>query len=105
MLQQEVLELHDQNYFSEKASKLENNSALVKDKYSFSFEDQYFSVMRKSGLSMLLVMADDPVLLDPLKNLVLNVEDQINKYNITDSQFLPAKEIDLLGLIDTLETL
>jgi RNA polymerase nonessential primary-like sigma factor len=108
MLQQEVLELHelfDHNDVPEKGLKLLNNLGKAKDKYDLPFEDQCFAAIRKSGISMLLVMSDDPTLLDPLKNLILNVEEQILKYNIQDSQLLPAKEIDLLGLIDTLETL
>jgi RNA polymerase nonessential primary-like sigma factor len=108
MLQQEVLELHeqlDQNDFPEKGIKFLDNSGTVKYKNDLPFEDQCFSAMRKSGISMLLVMSDDPILLDPLKSLILNIEDQILKYNIQDAQFSPAKDIDLLGVIDALETL
>ena len=108
MLQQEVLELND--YFDpgelpEKEHKLLESSIVAKDKHDLPFENQCFSAMSKSGISMLTLMADDQSLLDPLKTLILNIEDQIRKYNIQDATLSSIQEADLLGVIDTMETL
>tara|TARA_R110001592_G_scaffold177076_2_gene417323 strand:- start:133454 stop:134659 length:1206 start_codon:yes stop_codon:yes gene_type:complete len=108
MLQQEVLELND--YFDpgelpEKEHVLSGRSGVAKDKYDLPFQHQCFSAMRKSGISMLTLMADDQALLDPLKSLILNIEDQVRKYSIQDATLPTIQEADLLGVIDTMETL
>lgn len=74
------------------------------DKLAFPFEEQCFNAMRSSGLAMLGIFADERSLLDPLKNLVLSVEEEIRKYNIQESKAICADEIDLFGSIDSLET-
>ena len=62
MLQREALELNDRfdlNDLLEKEHMFLENADLAKDKFDLPFESQCFSGMDRSGISMLMVMADD----------------------------------------------
>ncbi len=108
MLQQEVLkrdgDLELDIYSDLQQSTIGNPESLL-EKTDIAFKDHAFLDMRKSGLLILISMADDYSLLETLKSLILNVEDQIRKYNIHDSFSVCSQDLDLFGLIDTLETL
>jgi len=108
MLQQEVLkrdgDLELDIYSDLQQSTIGNPESLL-EKADIAFKDHAFLDMRKSGLLILISMADDYSLLETLKSLILNVEDQIRKYNIHDSFSVCSQDLDLFGLIDTLETL
>lgn len=105
----EVFQLAEQNGFSKLSSQVKptaaesDSSEQASSKLTLPFESQCFASIRSSGLSMLVVFAENGSLLEPLKHIVLSVEEEIRKYNIQDSQMVSAESIDLFGCIDALD--
>ena len=68
-------------------------------------EERLFNHMRTSGLSALLIFADHQSLIEPLKNIILEIEEELHKYHPVDETRTTANDLDLFGAIDALETL
>tara|TARA_R110001599_G_scaffold19691_4_gene75193 strand:- start:448 stop:1680 length:1233 start_codon:yes stop_codon:yes gene_type:complete len=66
-------------------------------------DERLFNSMRYSGLSALFIFADDCVLLETLKTIILDIEVELQKYHSVDNARLPASDLDLFGAIDALE--
>ena len=71
----------------------------------FQVEERLFDNMRSSGLSVLLIFADEPSLSEALKSIILDIEEDLDKYHAVDSGRLSAESLDLLGTIDAVETM
>jgi len=70
----------------------------------YQVEERLFDSMRSSGLSALLVFADEPTLIETLKSMVLDIEEDLDKYHAVDEDRSSAADLDLLGAIDALES-
>lgn len=77
----------------------------VTERLDFPFEQNCFIGMRRCGLAILLILAEEYPLLELLKSVILSVEDQINRYATDDFNSPTSEDLDLFGLIDTQETL
>jgi RNA polymerase sigma factor (sigma-70 family) len=100
------LGLHfDQQTFSSTCDLVSSDDKSKPLKLDFQVEKRLFNGMYSSGLSVLLIFADNPVLLEALKNIILDIEDELHKYHAHDNNCSSASDLDLFGAIDALEML
>lgn len=66
-------------------------------------EKYHFKSMRSGGLSALFVLVDNIDLLDVLKNIILDLEDELYKYHALDDTRLSASDLGVFTAIDALE--
>ena len=77
---------------------------------SLHLEKRLFANMRSAGLSMLLQLLESAEGIDILKTLVLDVEAEVAKHHsqeksaTQEAQQFSLEDLDILGAIDTLET-